>query len=410
LIPRPGLTYDAAMSSEPQASLSLRDRLESGRLSATSPDASILDAVARLKEQILEKEETLRARTGDLVATVDYLRGVFGALRDAVLVIDPRGLVEFANQAALELIGLPQERLLGQPAASLWVELDQAALFEGQGLAEVLRLGAFQRTNMSLKTTRGPVPVSWSASVLRHGEQVAGLVGIAHDVRVERRLEEEKLRAVRAMAAGVAHEIRNPLGAIQSSVALLLRDLILEGDDADLLRIVFDETQRITEIVARFLEFARPQAPALTPGEVGPLLRGLLTLAEKDPRAAELRLMLHADPELPVVLFDPALLKQVLWNLLDNALAAATSRIAVRARRAPSGGVELRVADDGPGMEPSLLARACQPFHTTKAQGTGLGLAICKQIVSDHGGVLRLDSLRGAGTTVSFTLAPTRTA
>ena len=398
------------MPSEPDLTLSLRDRLESGRLRAApdEDDRSILDAVARLKDQIRETEQSLRVRHGDLVATIDYLRGVFGALRDAVLVIDPQGLVEFVNQAAVELIGEPREKLLGKPAASLWTEPDQAALFEGEGLGEVLRLGAFQRSDMSLVTRRGPVPVSWSASVIRTGDEVAGLVGIAHDMRVERSQEEAKVRAVQAMAAGVAHEIRNPLGAIQSSVALLLRDLELTGDDADLLQIVFDETQRITSIVARFLEFARPQPANLAPGDVGALLRDVLRLAEQDPRAEAKQLLLHADPDLPTALLDAAQIKQVLWNLLDNALSAADQRVAIRARVARGGRVEVRVADDGPGMEPAQLARACQPFHTTKAQGTGLGLAICQQIVSDHGGALHLQSLPGAGTTVSFTLALAR--
>jgi signal transduction histidine kinase len=113
---------------------------------------------------------------------------------------------------------------------------------------------------------------------------------------------------------------------------------------------------------------------------------------------------LHVDPDLPQVTFDPALIKQVVWNLLANALDACESSVAVRVRRGAANGVEVRVADDGPGMPDDVLRRATEPFHTTKAQGTGLGLAICKRIVEAHGGGLRLQSALGSGTTVSFNL------
>jgi signal transduction histidine kinase len=231
-------------------------------------------------------------------------------------------------------------------------------------------------------------------------------------------MEEEKLRAVRALAASVAHEIRNPLGAIQNSVAVLKRDLPLEGDDRTLMAIVFEEAERIGAIVSQFLSFARPSEPVLAPGDVGELLREVATLAEKDERAqagsqtsgSEARcteLLLRVDPDLPTVAFDEDKIKQVVWNLISNALDAARSgHVAIRARRAPDGGVEVRVADDGPGIAPEMLARAFEPFRTTKARGTGLGLTISKSIVDAHGGTIRIESAVGSGTTVSFTIPP----
>jgi len=211
---------------------------------------------------------------------------------------------------------------------------------------------------------------------------------------------------VKTLTASVAHEIRNPLGAILNSVALLRRDAPLEGDDARLLEIVHGETERIDGIVRQFLEFARPAPPASSPGDVGPLLEDVATLARRDERAAGKELLLRIEPALPPVAFDAGQVKQVVWNLVSNALDAARSRVAVRARPAPGGAVEVRVADDGPGIRPDLLARACEPFRTTKAQGTGLGLAISKRIVEAHGGALRLGSVSGGGTTASFTLSP----
>src|SRR5690606_22518517 len=134
-----------------------------------------------------------------------------------------------------ELLGYPANALVGRPAASLWGDPEQARRFGGAHLDRALRDGGYQRSDAVLRTRDGrSIPVSWNASVLRSPDRLR-LVGVARDVRLERRLEEEKLRTVQALAASVAHEIRNPLGAIQSSVALLRRDLDVQGDDRTLL-------------------------------------------------------------------------------------------------------------------------------------------------------------------------------
>lgn len=370
---------------------------------ADASRSSILDIIARFKDQILEKDRIINQKTGELVAHRDYLRGIFEALADPVLVIDEDGLVEFANLAAQELLGYKPGELLGRPAATLWADPEQAARFAGDGLREALEAGALVRADLLLRTLDGrAIPVSWSSSALKSGDRVA-LVGVARDVRVERRLEEEKVRAVQALAASVAHEIRNPLGAIQSSVGLLRRDLPVTGEDKTLLDIVYDETHRIGRIVSQFLDFARPVRPDVERSDLGALAREVVTLLEKDERAQGKQLLVHVEAGLEPALVDPAQLKQVLWNLLKNAVDAARERVAVRLRATPAG-VEVRVADDGPGMSPEVLARCFEPFRTTKAQGTGLGLAICKRIIEAHGGAIRLESAPGDGAVASFTL------
>ena len=374
---------------------------------------SLLESVARLKDQILEKDRIISRKTAQLVATRDYLEGIFTALADAVLVLDPAGTVEFANGAAHELLGWPAGEagrpggLVGRRASALVADPDQAALLEGPRLQDALAEGASLRVDLALRTRDGQaVPVVWSSSVLATDGAPTGLVCVARDVRVERRIEEQKVRAIQALAASVAHEIRNPLGAIQNGVALLRRDLPgLEGEDRQLLDIVYDETHRIGRIVTQFLDFARPPRIEPVPLDMGVLLREVVTLAEQDERArGGKHLLLSVDDGLPQVCVDGGQVKQVAWNLVSNALDAATERVAIRARPAAGGGVEVRVADDGPGMSPEVLAWAFEPFRTTKAQGTGLGLAISKRIVEAHGGALRLESKQGHGTTASFVL------
>ncbi|MBI3724725.1 ATP-binding protein, partial [bacterium] len=173
---------------------------------------------------------------------------------------------------------------------------------------------------------------------------------------------------------------------------------------------VVTETERMGGIVSHFLHFARPSEPMLAQAEIGPLLREVALLAEKDERARAVspegkpvEILVGCDAQVPALRFDADKVRQVVWNLVSNALDAHGTRIALRARVAP-GGVEVRVADDGRGMSPDVLARVFEPFRTTKARGTGLGLAISKSIVEAHGGSIRIESAAGTGTTVSFTL------
>ncbi len=381
-----------------------RDPTPKGPESTDLGGLSILEIVRKLKDTIAEKDRIITERTRELKEARRHLENIVSSIGDAVFVLDEEGTVETVNEAALELLGYDRDEVVGRSMSRLWFDPAQAALFKGDSYRDRLGGGALQRTDVALRTKKGaPIPISWNGSPLMDGDRPVGLVGVARDRRVEKRLEEEKLRAVRALAASVAHEIRNPLGAIQNSVALLLRDLKVAGDDKTLMDIVFSETERIGGIVSQFLTFARPSEPMLVPGDLAPLLRDVATLAEQDERAADVAIVAGVDPELPPVSFDADKLRQVVWNLVSNALDAEGTCVALRARRCV-GGVEVRIADDGTGMPPDVLARVFEPFRTTKARGTGLGLSISKSIVEAHGGSIRIDSAPGEGTTVTFTL------
>lgn len=368
---------------------------------------SILEVIQRLKQQISEKDRIISARAESILSARDYLNRILAALADPVIVIDPQGRVEFVNQAALELLDEVSEDLVGRAASELWAEAAHRELFEGATLAELFRQETTQRADLLIRTRSGnAIPVAWTATVFHDEDGPAGLVGIARDARVQRRLEEEKMRTVQALAASVAHEIRNPLGAIRNSIGLLHSDLELSGDDATLMEIVIEETERISTIVTQFLTFAKPPQPSFGESDLPHLLHEVVTLAEQDSRAEGKSFLLYADADLPPLTMDADQIKQVVWNLVINALDAARETIAIRVR-AWAHSVEVKIADDGVGMPPEVLARATEPFRTTKAQGTGLGLAICKRIVEAHGGTLRLESVPGAGTAVSFVLPAT---
>src|SRR5258706_4257256 len=243
----------------------------------------------------------------------------------------------------------------------------------------------------------------------------------------ERMKERDRLAALGEMAAGLAHEIRNPLGAIKGA-AQYLDPSGLQGGDAEILNIIVEEVNRLDGVVAQFLDYSRPYASAASSKFQGTDLNDVLwktmKLIENDlPKNVAVELDLT--PGLPAINADAEQLKQVFINLALNAMQAMPDggRLVVRTRRphAPvelglsehtprysADRVEVRFADTGAGIPEDAIDRIFIPFYTTKTKGTGLGLAISQRIVKGHGGTLHLQSRGGEGAEVilRFPAAP----
>jgi two-component system sensor histidine kinase HydH len=247
--------------------------------------------------------------------------------------------------------------------------------------------------------------------VLRQIVKQAGVI-------LERRQEEqrnleaqlhqsERLAALGEMTAGVAHEVRNPLGIISSTAELLQERLARYEPQDRLAQIIVEESNRLNEKVTEFLDFARPRVPNLRPCDLeGVLNRSLELLTPEINRlgiTVERRYHLNGR----VLALDPDLLHQAFLNLLLNAIQAMPGggRLAVETRNNPNGhGGEITFRDSGEGIEPENLKKILNPFFTTKEKGSGLGLPIVKSIVESHRGTLRIDSTLGEGTAVTITL------
>jgi len=210
--------------------------------------------------------------------------------------------------------------------------------------------------------------------------------------------ENEKLAAIGRLAAGIAHEVRNPLGVIRASAAMV-REHFREGEDAHrACGFVVDETDRLDGLITSLLAFARPTALRIRPSAVQEVVARATALAHEtlEKRDAHLEAQVASpDAELAV---DPDLIAQVLLGLVTNAAEAVPpgGRVELRARSEREQ-VVLAVADDGPGVPEADCTRVFEPFYTTKAGGTGLGLAMAERIVRAHGGSLRVVPGAGAG-------------
>ena len=224
-------------------------------------------------------------------------------------------------------------------------------------------------------------------------------------------LQSERLAAVGRMAAHVTHEVRNPLSSIGLNVEMLEEELVDAGTEAkELLRAIHREIERLTAITEEYLSLARLPSPQLETEDLGEIVRATADFVRPEMQAANVRLSLELEPELPLVPVDEAQIRQVLLNLLKNAREAMPEGGSVKLQlRAADGGVLMRVVDEGSGMTAEQRARLFDPFYTTKARGTGLGLPLSQQIVVAHRGTIRCESEKGRGTVFEIWLSASRT-
>jgi signal transduction histidine kinase len=221
----------------------------------------------------------------------------------------------------------------------------------------------------------------------------------------------ERLAALGELAAVVAHEVRNPLGAIFNSLNQLKKKTPPSTEGDLLLSIIDEEASHLDAMVRDLLGYARPIHPTLSPEPLEPLLRDALnsTLRAAGDRAARVRIELSVDPELESVPLDAQLLKMALTNVFQNALLAMPEggQLAVRAAPEVHDGtrwVEIQVRDTGVGIDSEHLPRIFEPFFTTRAAGTGLGLAVVRRILEAHHGAVVAFSEEGKGSTFALYL------
>jgi len=309
----------------------------------------------------------------------------------------------FASALLFRAVGRPLVRLL-EAARRLEgaAELPMLGPPEDAGGGLSRAAIAFERTAAALEEERA-----------RLRQKIAELEKANQELASARRqlLRSERLAAVGLLAAGVAHEIGNPLGAITGYAELAQEKVAASrtAEAGDFLRRIAADARRIDAIVRDLLDLSRPERVELKAVAVGPVLEDALATARVQERFGGVRVEVDLSPDLPPVRADARRLSQVLLNLLLNAADATEGRgrIRVEARRTP-GEVELTVADDGPGIPAQSLPRLFDPFFTTKApgQGTGLGLAVCHALMEAFGGSISAEPGEERGAVFRLTLKP----
>jgi len=354
-----------------------------------------------LSEQLRRTGERLAERESDLAAITALHESIVQSVTSGLLTLDAAGRVTFLNRAGELLTGLTVAEVVGRPAAERF-----GAFLTGAARAETpFEAGGGRRLHLGYSTfplhTTGGVQLG-QAVIFQDLTELRAM-----EERVER---SERLADLGAVAAGLAHELRNPLASMMGSVELLRQSAGMAGDDLRLTGIVLREAGRLDELVTQFLAFARPAEPRRLPTDLAAVASETLAVFAHDPTAASVEL--HSRLQPAPALADPDQLRQVLWNLLRNAAQAVASPgaggrgVRVATRVEPGGAAVLSVEDDGPGIAPADLERLFLPFFSTKRHGTGLGLATVHRIVDAHGGTVGAESEAGAGARFTVRLPP----
>jgi len=237
---------------------------------------------------------------------------------------------------------------------------------------------------------------------------LGGLIGwLAESVRSQREalVRSDQLKGLGQMAAGMAHEVRNPLASISASAARLRKGGLADGVRNELLGIVEKESTRLDSVVRDFLGYARPARLVITSCDMNTVVAETVALATHTASERSIMVLLEADASAGPVAGDPSRLKQALLNLMLNAVQAAPggSEVIVKTLRSRKE-ITVIVRDSGAGIDPEIRGRLFEPFATTKPDGLGLGLSIARQIVEAHGGKLALEDAPGGGTVARVTL------
>lgn len=343
-------------------------------------------------------------------------RNILQSIPTGVLTVNPSGVITVINPTA--------EAVLKRSAADLLGNSYESVFAEGETIRAVLEGALRHHQHVSQKDlpyesqdpTLHTIRVS-TAELTGDDAEPAGIILQAQDVTEWLALEQrvrvaDKLAALHTLSAGVAHELRNPLSAMDLNLHLLEEELreraSLPEQATRYLHVLNAECHRLSVILDNFMKFARPGSVGLHEVNISDLIEHIMALMQFEAEERKIRLERAVEKLLPSVLGDETAISQVLVNVVVNAFHAMPNgglcRVAAEARQANgTRWLVVSVRDTGIGIKKEELARVFEPFYTTKLSGTGLGLAIAYRIMEDHGGAIQVSSMPGIGTTTVLT-------
>ena len=377
-------------------------------------------AVALLSGSLAENLRSAGARLERASSQIADLRAfnqyVIDSLLSGLVTADMNGRILTFNRAAAAITGLPAGQAIGR-------DIREVMQLPAQFIGLLHSLGETRghRADHQYRSPDGRViDIGLTVTTLSLPDGRSGYLVTFQDVTDVRRLErgarmQQRLAAVGEMAAGIAHEIRNPLASMSGSIQVLRQELSLSEEQAQLMDIVLRESERLNETIKSFLAYARPQRVALTRLDIRRVVLDAATLLRNSAEVRDDHVVAVELPPEPVWFeADENHIRQILWNLATNGLRAMPSggRLLISAKNGRASGQDqlaISVSDEGCGIPPAELDGLFQPFRSSFDKGTGLGLAIVHRIVTDYNGAIQVSSTVGTGTTLRITL-PTRSA
>ncbi|MEA5113781.1 MAG: ATP-binding protein [Geobacteraceae bacterium] len=354
----------------------------------------------------------------------EFYANVIDSVGDGVIVLDMKQRITLMNPAAEEITGVSISQAEGSDFSMFFGKEEALAEMVSKTSANGMIISDHENIVLKKGSHLTPVNVTTSPLILADGEQI-GTVLVLRDISNIRELEDavrhaDRLSTLGTLAAGLAHEIKNPLGGIKGAAQLLERELPGGSGLHDYTSIILREVGRVNKIVEELLSISTPRKLEFGHVNLQQILGEIVILQKNVSRTKSVIFQQNFDLSIPPVIADGALLTQLFLNLVTNAVEAVVSEGLIRITtrvvsdygmskkgvRLPrlSRMVAVDIADNGTGMTREQMENIFTPFFTTKTKGTGLGLAICHKIVSEHRGMIKVDSESGKGTTFTVLL------
>lgn len=366
---------------------------------------------ARLSQRQASSGDKLRETEKSLINLRVLHERIVESIRSGLITTDLDGTIYTFNSAAAEITGFKAQEMLGKSVFSLLGDIEHSfspSLERTETGEQPLRF----ETDI-VTPEKFIVHIGYGVSPLyTESGETSGLIITFQDLTEIRSMEEsvrrkDRLAAVGRVAAGLAHEIRNPLGAMRGAIQVLQSQTPPETAQASLMEIILRESDRLNKIITNFLTYANPRVNNFSEIDVRESISDTFTLLKHSPDVKETHRLEHELPERAVnISADATQLKQIFWNLARNAIQAmpdgGTLRVALQ--KLPLKRVQIVFSDTGVGMPAEQVEQLFEPFSTSTTGGTGLGLSIVYQIIRDHGGTINVRSVEGKGTTITIEL------
>ena len=339
---------------------------------------------------------------------------VFNTIQDGVIVIDSDGVVQYANDAALGLIGLKGNDIgvtrLWKMVPDLAKSIDRKTVMGEKKSAPVLSREIELNYPDHRVVRLYMVPIDAQVGHDDSGGYVIVLSDVTEErVSMEERLESERIDSIVRLAAGVAHELGNPLNSLTIHLQLIerkLKNLAKHPDTTKLtesLQVCQGEVERLDGIITHFLKAIRPQKLELNELDLLGLVEDVLRVQEAELSNRELEVKVEVNDDLPTILGDRDQIKQAFFNLIKNAMEAMQPSGSLRIlARCDDDYVYLQFVDNGSGISEEDLSKVFQAYYTTKEEGHGLGMMIVERIMREHGGHINIESRKEAGTAITL--------